>query len=64
MDILQSVKETNPTLAENLEAVAYDFSKAFCYPCYVEAIDSDDGPRCPKCHSDNLARFHFGVGVE
>ncbi|MCB0361854.1 MAG: hypothetical protein KDD35_03995 [Bdellovibrionales bacterium] len=64
MYILQTIRETNPTLAENLEAFAYESSIAFCYPCYVEAIDSNDGPRCPKCHSDDLARLLCGVGVD
>lgn len=64
MHILQTIRDTNPTLAENLEAMAYESSTAFCYLCYVEAVDSNDCPRCPKCHSDDLARLLSGVGVD
>ena len=39
---------------ERLEKLAYKVSRPFCMGCYIEAPQNV----CPKCGSDDLARFH------
>lgn len=45
---------------KNLETVAYNKSKPFCYGCYMEVKEV----YCEKCHSDDNMRLVDGVGVE
>ena len=43
-----------------LTKIAYSKSNPFCYGCYSAAPTG----RCPKCHSDDLARELLGVGLD
>ncbi len=50
----------NSETYENLEKLAYQMSKSFCYGCYQEV----KGKYCSSCHSDDNMRLVEGVGVE
>ena len=51
-------------LREKLKSIAYKLSKPFCYHCYAHAIETVQGPRCLKCHSDDLMRITEDDGPE
>ena len=48
------------TITKQLEALAFQVSKPFCYLCYREVKTS----HCPKCGTDDFKRLLEGVGVE
>ena len=48
------------TITKQLEALAFQVSKPFCYLCYREVKTS----HCPKCGTDEFMRFMEGIGVE
>jgi len=50
----------NTELKSQLEKIAFQKSRAFCYNCYIPA----PAGRCPQCHSDDLMREIENVGVE
>ncbi|MCX6127409.1 MAG: hypothetical protein NTV34_22030 [Proteobacteria bacterium] len=47
-------------IISSLTKIAYSKSKPFCYGCYCAAPSG----RCPKCHSDDLARELPGIGLD
>ena len=54
----------NDEIKETLEKMAWNKSYAFCYHCYVKAIKTPEGIRCPKCFSDDLMRLLPDDGPE
>jgi hypothetical protein len=48
---------------DELESIAFEMSKPFCYHCYIEAVRTEEhGNRCPKCFTDDLMRILPGDG--
>ncbi len=50
----------NTEILKKLEAIAEDRTIPFCMSCYVKALKG----KCPSCHSDDLARWMDGVGLD
>lgn len=63
MNIIKHLSDQNSNLAERLTEIAYERTSAFCYHCCTKAVHTEHGNRCPKCFSDDLARFLDGFGV-
>lgn len=47
-------------ILKKLEKIALDRTIPFCMGCYLKAPEG----RCPSCHSDDLARWMDGVGLD
>ena len=50
----------NTEILKKLETIAEDRTIPFCMSCYVKAPKG----KCPSCHSDDLARWMDGVGLD
>ncbi len=55
-----NIENENSELFNNLETIAYQKSKPFCYTCYI----SVKGIHCQKCGSNDNMRLLEGYGVE
>ncbi|MFA5582610.1 MAG: hypothetical protein WDA09_00215 [Bacteriovoracaceae bacterium] len=47
-------------ILKKLEQIAEDRTIPFCMSCYVKALTG----KCPSCHSDDLAKWMDGVGLD
>lgn len=50
----------NTEILKKLETIAEERTIPFCMSCYVKAPEG----KCPSCHTDDLARWMNGVGLD
>ena len=50
----------NTEILKKLETIAQERTIPFCMSCYIKAPEG----KCPCCHTDDLARWMDGVGLD